>query len=206
MDNLLKTKEVLEILHVSKTKLRSLEAKGLLIPYTRTSRSKLFRESDVKKYLGYKEETDDIHRKTLVYARVSSNSQKKELENQVKYLENYVSSKGIIPDEFIKDIGSGINYENKGLNRMLKMVMNNEVSEIIITYKDRLLRFGFELFENICNIHGTKLTVINLKTTSPEEEIVEDLLTIINVFSNRVYGLRHYSKSIKKEELGKSNE
>lgn len=204
--DLLKTKDVLEILNIGKTKLISLEKNGELIPYKKTDRSKYFRRADVMKYLG-EETKEENQRKVILYARVSSNSQKNELEDQVKYLENYISAKGIIPDLTIKDIGSGINYNNSGLNKMLKMIMNKEVSEIVITYKDRLLRFGFDMFENICKMNGTKLTVINMKSTSPEEEIVEDLLTIITVFSNRVYGLRKYSKDISKEiKEDKTNE
>lgn len=196
MNELLKTSEVLEILNIGRSKLIKLDKDGALKPYKRTSRSKYYRRSDVMNYLGYENKKESSTRKIVLYARVSSNSQKKELENQVEYLESYVASKGIIPDLVIKDIGSGINYNKKGLNKLLAMVMKKEVAEIIVTYKDRLLRFGFDMFKNICDMNGTILTVINLQTTSPKEEIIEDLITIITVFSNRVYGLRNYSKKI----------
>jgi len=191
----IKTKEVLEILGVGKQKLREMETEGILIPIEKTSRSKYFKLSDVEKLIG---KNDNKDRKVIVYYRVSSSSQKKELSNQLSYIESYVAANGIKVDEYIKDIGSGINYNNKGLNRMITDVINGNVDKIIISHKDRLLRFGYEMFENICKLKGTEIEVINLKTTSPQEELVEDLMTIIHVFSARLYGLRSYSKKIKK--------
>ena len=114
-----------------------------------------------------------------------------------QYIENYTTSNGIKVDEYIKDIGSGINYNNPGLNKIMKMVINDEVKKIIISHKDRLVRFGFELIENICKLKNVEIEVINVKTTSPQEELVEDLMTIIHTFSDRLHGLRSYTKRIK---------
>lgn len=193
-EKLLKTSEVKELTGLCSMTLYRLDKKGVLCPVQRTSRSKRYRLSDVQKFINSNKENP---RKILAYARVSSNKQKSELENQVKYLETYAVNKGIIVDEYIKDIGSGINYKNKGLQKIIQAIVNNEVDEIIISHKDRLMRFGFDLFEYIASLFHTKVTIINLETTSPQEEIVEDLLTIITVFSNRVYGLRSYKSKIK---------
>lgn len=198
----IKTKQVLEMLNISKTKLRELERTGELIPVKKTTRSKYFLKEDVQAYLGDAIKHSD--KKVIVYYRVSSNSQKNELKNQLNYIENYTTSKGIKVDEYIKDIGSGINYNNPGLNKIMKMVINDEVKKIIISHKDRLVRFGFELIENICKLKNVEIEIINVKTTSPQEELVEDLMTIIHVFSARLYGLRNYTKRIK--EAVKDNE
>ena len=141
----------------------------------------------------------------IAYARVSSSKQKDELQNQLTYLENYAVGRGIIIDRYIKDVGSGINYNNKGLNEIIDLITSNKVDELIVSYKDRLVRFGFELIENIAKKYGTKITIINLPSTSPEKEIVDDLLTIITVFSNRVYGLRSYKSKIKESVKDESN-
>ena len=198
----IKTKQVLEMLNISKTKLRELERTGELVPVKKTTRSKYFLKEDVKAYLGETIKYSD--KKTIVYYRVSSNSQKNELKNQLNYIENYTTSQGIKVDEYIKDIGSGINYNNPGLNKIMKMVINDEVKKIIVSHKDRLVRFGFELIENICKLKNVEIEIINVKTTSPQEELVEDLMTIIHVFSARLYGLRSYTKRIK--EAVKDNE
>lgn len=203
-EKLLKSSEVREILNVSNMTLYRLDRDGKLCPFKRTSRSKRYKYSDVLKYMESNLEDLKEKRLKIAYARVSSNKQKNELQNQILHLENYASGRGIIIDKYIKDVGSGINYNNKGLNEIIDLITSNKVDELIISYKDRLVRFGFELIENIAKKHGTKITVINLESTSPEKEIVDDLLTIITVFSNRVYGLRSY-KSIIKESLSNEN-
>lgn len=195
MSQRLKTREVLELLNIRHEKLRKLERDGILVPVEKTSRSKYFDKDDVMAYLNKSERKD---KKVVVYYRVSSSSQKKELQHQLEYLENYVAARGIIVDEYIKDIGSGINYNKKGLNHLMEMIINGEVSKVIISHKDRLVRFGYELIENICKFKGVELVVINLTTTSPQEELVEDLMKIIHVFSARLYGLRSYKKPIEK--------
>lgn len=203
-EKLLKSSEVREILNVSNMTLYRLDRDGKLCPFKRTSRSKRYKYSDVLKYMESNLEDLKEKRIKIAYARVSSNKQKSELQNQILHLENYASGRGIIIDKYIKDVGSGINYNNKGLNEIIDLITSNKVDELIVSYKDRLVRFGFELIENIARKHGTKITVINLLSTSPEKEIVDDLLTIITVFSNRVYGLRSY-KSIIKESVSNEN-
>lgn len=203
-EKLLKSSEVREILNVSNMTLYRLDRDGKLCPFKRTSRSKRYKYSDVLKYMESNLEELKEKRLKIAYARVSSNKQKTELQNQILHLENYASGRGIIIDKYIKDVGSGINYNNKGLNEIIDLITSNKVDELIVSYKDRLVRFGFELIENIARKHGTKITVINLESTSPEREIADDLLDIITVFSNRVHGLRS-CKSIIKGSLSNEN-
>lgn len=143
-------------------------------------------------------------KQVIGYCRVSSTKQKEALERQIDNVKQYMYAKGY---QFliISDIGSGINYNNKGLNRLMDMVMKEEVSKIVILYKDRLVRFGFELIENICNSKGVVIEVIDNSEKSDEEEIVEDLIQIITVFSCRLQGKRN-SKTKKMIEELKNND
>lgn len=132
-----------------------------------------------------------------LYSRVSSHKQSKELESQKELLEAFATSNGYIIKEHLSDIGSGMNFNRKNFNKLLELVINGEVSLIIISYQDRLARFAFDLLKNLFKSFGTEILVINNKTTSPQEELVEDLMTIIHVFSSRLYGLRKNSNKIK---------
>jgi len=121
------------------------------------------------------------------YARVSSKKQENDLNRQIEFL------KSKYPDyELVSDIGSGINFKRKGLLKILEQTMSGNVKEIVVTYRDRLCRFGFELFQYIFQRFNTKLTVINDTTTNETDELTEDLMSIITVFTARYYGKRNY--------------
>ena len=140
-------------------------------------------------------------KKIIGYCRVSSQKQKDDLERQVDNVKTYMLAKGY-SFEIITDIGSGINYNKKGLNKLLDLVSNNQVDKIVIMYKDRLVRFGYELLENICMKHNTTIEIIDNTERTEEQELVEDLIQIITLFSCRLQGKRaHKSKKILKELL-----
>lgn len=140
-------------------------------------------------------------KKIIGYCRVSSQKQKDDLERQVDNVKTYMLAKGY-SFEIITDIGSGINYNKKGLNKLLDMVSNNQVDKIVIMYKDRLVRFGYELLENICMKHNTTIEIIDNTERTEEQELVEDLIQIITLFSCRLQGKRaHKAKKILKELL-----
>ena len=163
-----------------------------------------YTEEDLELFL-----TGQITQKERVsvgYCRVSSISQKSDLKNQEEYVYSYTLAKGIILDELYSDIGSGLNYKRKKWNVLLQRVMNQEIDKIYITYKDRFVRFGFEWFEQLCKDNGTEIIILNQKQTSPEEELTEDLLSILHVFSARSYGLRKYKTNIEKEFKGKEKD
>jgi len=193
----LRTKEVMEKLNISKKTLENYQKRGWLHPIY-VGKLKYFYEDEINNLLNIKTKNPE-KRKIIAYYRVSTNGQKKELENQRNYIENYIINNGKIVNEYMFDIGSGINFERKNFLKLINMIENGEVEEIIITHKDRLTRFAFELIEERCKIKNTKITIINLESTSPEKELVEDLMTIIHVFSSRLYGLRKYKNLIKKE-------
>lgn len=128
-------------------------------------------------------------KKTIGYCRVSSNKQKDDLVRQIDNVKSYMIAKGY-QFEVISDIGSGINYNNKNLNLLISMIINNEVERIVILYKDRLVRFGFELIENICKQFDVTIEIIDNSEKTEEQELVEDLVQILTVFGARLNGKR----------------
>ena len=157
-----------------------------------------YTDEDLNKVLNLEDDTKS-KRKNVGYCRVSTQGQKKSLENQKEFVSVYSLNHGVILDEIYTDIGSGLNYKRQNWNKLLKQVEANEIDKIYVTYKDRFVRFGFEWFEEFCASHGTEIIVLNQEQTSPEEELTEDLLSILHIFSARNYGLRKYKTEINKE-------
>lgn len=128
---------------------------------------------------------------TILYARVSSRSQKADLSRQVEFLiSRYPGC------EIIQDIGSGLNFKRKGLKALLERIYTGDIGMVVVASKDRLCRFGFDLISWFAERSGCKILVLNNSALSPEREMVEDILAIIHVFSCRLYGLRKYKKQI----------
>ena len=146
---------------------------------------------------------DTTKKNTILYARVSNTKQSDDLKRQTQLLRTFTAANGIIPDEVIEDIGSGMNESRSGFLHLLDLVVNNQVSTIYITHKDRLMRFGFESFEQMFNKLGTKIVVIN--ATAEEDfqtELTQDLVSIIHHFGMKMYSSRRKQlKSITKELL-----
>ncbi|NJE61772.1 IS607 family transposase [Thermococcus sp. 21S7] len=147
-------------------------------------------ESEIKRILEGK-----IPDKVVIYARVSSRDQKEDLERQIEYLKNYSSSRGYQVAKIITDISSGLNENRKGLKQLFKLVESGEVTKVIITYRDRLTRFGFKYLEQYFNSHGVEIEVIfDDEEKTPEKELVEDLLAIVTSFAGKLYGARSHKK------------
>ncbi|MCX6129045.1 MAG: IS607 family transposase [Proteobacteria bacterium] len=134
---------------------------------------------------------------TIAYARVSSHDQKNDLQRQEEQLQLFCAANGW-QHEIIEDLGSGMNYNKKGLKSLIKALCNQEVGRLVITHKDRLLRFGSELIFSICSHVGCEIVIINAsEDSSYEEDLTRDVLEIITVFSARLYGSRsHKNKKI----------
>ncbi|CAM4081356.1 transposase [Bacillus manliponensis] len=127
------------------------------------------------------------------YCRVSSKKQQADLERQVQNMKTYLLAQGK-PFKIVTDIGSGINYNKKGLNEVIDLVMDKKVSKIVVLYKDRLVRFGYELIKNICDKNNVSIEIIDHNEKSEQEEVVEDLVQIITVFSCKLQG-KHSKKT-----------
>ena len=192
--DILKPKDVVKILNISMKTLQRWDKDDTLPAYRNPKNRRYYTKEQIDDFLG---KEINNNRKNIAYARVSNKGQKDDLNNQIKFIQNYINTKSMILDDIISDIGSGLNYKRKNWNKLLDMVMNNEIDTIYISYKDRFVRFGFDWFESLCNKFDTKIVVLNNKSLSPEEELVEDLISIIHVFSCRIYGLRKYKAQIK---------
>lgn len=139
-------------------------------------------------------------RKTIIYTRVSTANQKDDLKNQVDFLRQYANAKGMIIDEVIEDYGSGLNYNRKKWNKLIDECMTNEIDTIIITHKDRFIRFGYDWFERFLAKFNVDIIVVNNESLSPQEELVQDIISILHIFSCRIYGLRKYKNKIREDE------
>lgn len=139
------------------------------------------------------EQSESKPRRMVCYARVSSSSQKKDLERQINLLrEEYPSH------QMVQDIGSGLNYKRKGLKTILGYALRGELQELVVTYKDRLMRWGFEILQEIVRNSNGKIVVLNQeKDSSPEEELTQDMLSIVTVFSARIHGMRSHRNRLK---------
>lgn len=167
--------------------LRNWDKNGTLKPSHITSGgTRYYSQEQLNHFLGLKSKTN-MDKKIIGYCRVSSHKQKDDLERQIENVRAYMYAKGY-QFEIISDIGSGINYNKKGLNQLIDMITNSEVDKIVVLYKDRLIRFGYELIENICEKYGTKIEVIDNTEKIEEQELVEDLIQIVTVFSCRLQG------------------
>jgi predicted site-specific integrase-resolvase len=149
-----------------------------------------------KQYLDYFNFGDNLKRRNVIYCRVSSSGQKSDLKTQKEFLNQFTFNNGLSVDDIYEDVGSGLNYRRKNFLRLTKEIIGGEINVIIIAHKDRLVRFGFEWFEWLCNEYNTKILIINDDKLSPEKEMCNDLMSIIHVFSSRLYGLRKYKKEI----------
>jgi len=175
-------------LGVSQETLRRWEAAGK-IEVERTPNG--HRRYDLTKLYGLVPRPPDGSRPTLAYARVSSYDQKEDLERQASLLETFCAANGW-SYEVIQDFGSGLNYNKKGLQQLIRRICSGTVGRLVLTHKDRLLRFGSELVFALCEVYHTEVVIINQGEgpLSFEEELAQDVLEIITVFSARLYGSR----------------
>ena len=164
---------------------------------TRTNR-RYYTEEDYYNIMGIQQENAENQvNDVIIYARVSNQNQKDDLKNQVEFLKTYANAKGYIVSSIITDIGSGLDYNRKGFNSIL---YSEKKQKILISYKDRFVRFGYSWFDNFLKSKGSEIIVVNNQTLSPKQELVEDLISIIHIFSCRIDGLRKYKKKIKNDE------
>lgn len=199
-----KLPEFAKLINRSESTLREWDRKGVLKPQCLTPGGhRMYSEEQLNEFLGLKPhlpKNEILKPKVIVgYCRVSTKKQKDDLERQIEYVKTYMLAKGY-QFEMITDIGSGINYQKTGLTTLLQRIMRKEISKVVILYKDRLVRFGFELIETVCQEFGTEIEIIDQTEKTQEQELVEDMIQIITVFSCRLQGKRaNRAKKILKE-------
>lgn len=191
-----KPKDFAELIGVSVKTLQRWDRENILKAF-RTPTNRRYYTYD--QYMQFKGGALNDGRKTVIYARVSTRNQKDDLDSQLRFLLDYCGTKGVVVDECIEDFGSGLNYNRKKWNKLLEDVMERKIKTIIITHKDRFIRFGYDWFEKFCQKYDTQILIVKNDKLSPHEELVQDIVSILHVFSCRLYGLRKYKAKIKKE-------
>ena len=200
-----KVGEFAKLLNVTVKTLQNWDKQGTLKAYRTPTNQRFYTEEQLNQVLNLSN-SNQIEKQGLKigYCRVSTHNSKNSLENQEEYLRNYTNAKGVILDDVFTDIGSGMNYNREHFNKILELVEAGEISEIYITYKDRFVRFGFDWFNTFCEKHGAKIIILNQPSTSPEQELAEDLLNIATIFSVRNPSLITYKKQLE-QNLNEKN-
>lgn len=194
MNRLISIQQASEQLGVSISTLRRWDETGVLVAERTPKGHRRYDISKINPNLLHGIGNKD--RKTIAYARVSSHDQKEDLHRQIQVLETYCAKQGWTY-EIVSDLGSGMNYHKKGLKQLLDGILENQIGRLVLTHKDRLLRFGAELVFALCEARNVEIVIINQgENLSFEEELAQDVLEIITVFSARLYGSR--SKKNKK--------
>lgn len=179
--------EFSKILGVSAQTLRNWDNNGKLHPHHTSSNGyRYYSHEQLNQVMNIKPNLDRI---VIGYCRVSSNKQKDDLERQIENMKLYLTAQGK-PFEIISDIGSGINYKKKGLKELIKRISQSEVEKVVVLYKDRLLRFGFELIEYIASLYNCDIEIIDHTEKTEQQELIEDFVQIITVFSCKLQGKR----------------
>ena len=195
---MIRLNEMAKRLNVSVKTLQRWDREGILVAKRTPTDRRYYTENQYLEYIGASSQTKS---KIVAYARVSSANQKADLHNQISFLRNYVNAKGEILDDVFQDIGSGLNYNRKQWNDLLlHQIPEGEIAKIYMTHEDRFVRFGFDWFERFCNHYNCQLIVVNNPDTSPQKELVDDLISILQMFSNRIVGLRKYKKELTLDE------
>ena len=182
-------------IHVSVKTLQRWDRQGVLRAHRTPTNRSYYTTADLESILP---QAARAGRRTVAYSRVSSVAQKPDLENQQRLLEAFCTARGFVVDEWISEIGGGLNFKRKQFLRLVDAVIAGEVSTLVIAHKDRLARFGYSLLAHLCETHECKLMIMNTEQLSPEQELVQDLITITHCFSSRLYGLRNYRKALEK--------
>ena len=191
-----KPKNFAELLGVSVKTLQRWDREGTLKANRTPTDRRYYTYSQYLQFKGIDTENDT--RQVVIYARVSTRDQKDDLQDQVSFLRQFCNARGMIVDQYIEEYGSGLNYNRKKWNQLLDEVMEQTIKTIMVTHKDRFIRFGYDWFEKFCMKFNT--TIVNNEELSPQEELVQDIVSILHVFSCRLYGLRKYKKQIERDE------
>lgn len=179
------SREICSTLKISKTTLMNWRREGRVQSKQLSTKKILYDIDSIVK------STTDQEKRVFIYGRVSNTKQKPDLDRQVALLRDFVCSRGNIVTETITDVASGMNENRNGLQSLINKVTNNEVDEIVISYKDRLTRFGYGYFETFFAKFGVTITVVNVtKEEDFQTELTQDLISIIHHFSMKLYSNR----------------
>lgn len=207
-DKLLSMAETCLRLNVSQETLRNWDADGTLKPVRTKGGHRRYKQSDINAYMGIKEE--EVNRNLLpvaTYARVSSHEQKQkgDLDRQSQRLSEFCAKKKYRVEHIIKDVGSGLSDTRSGFNKLFDLVISKKISKVIVEHKDRLTRFQFNVLVRFFDSYGVDIEKVEATSANDEEELVQDIMMLMAVFSGRLYGKRS-AKRRKEKKLQKELE
>lgn len=189
------TGQAARLLGITVKTLQRWEREGRLLPAARTaSNRRRYTESQLRAFLRLAPPA--AARRTVAYCRVSSAAQRPDLANQRRVLEQFAAARGLAGVEYVEEVGGGLNFGRKRFLALMDAVGRGEVAQLVLAHRDRLTRFGFDWFAHYAALHGCELLVLNQERLSPEQEMVQDLMTIVHCFSSRLYGLRNYRRQL----------
>ena len=188
--------EFAKMIGVSVKTLQRWDREGTLVPSRTPTNRRVYTDEHFAEATGIVNTSQE--RKIIAYIRVSSQAQKPDLENQRLALEQFCIARGLVVDEWIDEIGGGLNFKRPKFVKLIDKILAGSVGVLVVAHKDRLSRFGFDLLEHLCHVYRCELIVMNIESLSPEQEMVQDMMAIVHCFSSRLYGLRNYRKSLQK--------
>lgn len=191
-----RVKEFAKLIGKSPSTLRRWEAEGKIKPKRSKGNQRYYTDKDLHTALNI--ECDKPCGKVIVYCRVSSRGQNPELKHQITAMEEFCRGRGLAVDEWVSEIGGGLNFKRKKFLKLMRQIRLGEVETLVVAHKDRLARFAYDFIEEFASWYGCEIVIANQESLSPQREMVEDLMAIIHTFSCRLYGLRSYKKQIKK--------
>ena len=201
MSNYYTISQAAKYLHVGISTLRFWEREGKITPLRTTGNQRRYTKDMLDSVLTGNKIKNTNYKPIIGYCRVSSSHQKDDLNRQKDVIQTYCEKQGQ-PFKIITDIGSGLNYKRKGFNELIRLICNRQCSQVVVNYQDRLVRFGFDLIQTICQENNVDLIVLNqTQTDDPNQELVQDVLSVITDFSTKLYGKR----SRKNEKIVNTN-
>jgi len=195
MEKTMGTGEAARLLGITVKTLQRWEREGRLVPAARTaSNRRRYTESQLRTFLRL---APTEPRRVVAYCRVSSAAQRPDLANQRRVLEQFAVARGLAGVEFVEEVGGGLNFGRKRFLALMDAIGRGELATLVLAHADRLTRFGYDWFAHYAALHGCELLVLNQERLSPEQEMVQDLMTIMHCFSSRLYGLRNYRRQLR---------
>lgn len=199
MEKLYNVTQFAEMIGKSVKTLQRWDRDGVLKSYRSPSNRRYYTHTQYLEYMGEEGTTEKVN---VIYARVSTKNQIVDLENQLKFLQKYCIDNGIPVANIYTDYGSGIDYNRKRWNTLIDDCFDGKIDKIIISHKDRFVRFGFDWISSLLNrLTGVRIVVVENIATTPENELIRDLISIIHVFSYRVHGLKKYKKKLERIDI-----
>jgi predicted site-specific integrase-resolvase len=195
MEETTTTGQAAGLLSITVKTLQRWERESRLVPATRTaSNRRRYTESQLRAFLRMAAAEP---RRVVAYCRVSSAAQRPDPANQRRVLEQFAVARGLAGVEFVEEVGGGLNFGRKRFLALMDAIGRGKLAVLVLAHSDRLTRLRYDWFAHYAALHGCELLVLNQERLSPEQDVAQDLMTIVDCFSSRLYGLRNYRRQLR---------